>query len=219
MRTGNAAFSHVHGEAYYDWLAGHPEDSRRFDRSVRSQNRLVLRGLLTSYDWASCGTVIDVGGGDGTFLAGLLRRYKHLHGVVFDLPHVAAAAPEVLRDADVADRCSVLTGSFFEAVPRGGDVYLLKTILHDWDDEHASTLLRTVRQAMPPGGRLLVMEAILRPGDAYNVGKLMDLHSLVLVQGRDRDRDAFQALLTGAGLRLTNVTETETLAIIESVPL
>ena len=218
IATGEAAFPHVHGQQYYDFLATHPEHAARFDRAVETQARLVLRTLLGVYDWARCGTIVDVAAGTGVFLAGLLRRYRQLRGVVFDLPHVVARAPAVLAAAGVTERCAVVAGSFFDAVPAGGDTYLLKTILHDWDDEHALRILRAIHRSMAPGSRLLVLEALLPPGDEFHPGKLIDLHSLVLVRGEERDRDQLARLVTSGGFEVVAVTTTNHLSVLEARP-
>ncbi|MEH1123262.1 methyltransferase [Micromonospora sp. CPCC 206061] len=218
LRTGEAAFARVHGRDYYAHLAAVPEDSARVDRSVEAQNRLVLRTLLTAYQWARCGTVVDVAGGTGTFLAGLLARYRSLRGVLFDRPHVVARAFAPLAERGVADRCEVVAGDAFQSVPAGHDTYLLKTILHDWDDQRAVRILRVVRAAMHPHSRLIVLEALLPPGDEYHVGKLLDLHSLVLVGGPDRDLDQLTALLAAADLDLVAAVPTATLAVLEARP-
>jgi hypothetical protein len=218
LRTGEAAFPHAHGRTYYAHLADHPDESARFDRSVQAQNRLVLRTLFRAYEWRRCGTLVDVGGGNGAFLAGLLSRYRTLRGVLFDLPHVLRGAPAVLRAAGVAERCDLVAGSFFESVPAGGDTYLLRTILHDWDDERATAILRAVRARLGRAGRLLVLEALLPPGDETHIGKLLDLHSLVLVAGPDRTRTDYERLLARAGLGIERVTATPTLAIMQARP-
>jgi hypothetical protein len=218
VRTGTSAFEHLFGQRYYDYLAVHPEEAARFDASVECQSRLVLRLLHTAYDWASLGTVVDVGGGTGQFLAGLLARYRRLRGVLLDLPHVVARAPAVLERAGVADRCEVVAGSFFDAVPAGADTYLLKTILHDWRDEDALSVLRVVRGAMRPDSRLVALEALLTPGDTPEIGRLLDLHSLVLVEGPDRDADDLGRLLAAAGLELVRVVPTSTLSVLEARP-
>lgn len=219
VRTGRSAFEHLFGQRYYDYLDEHPEERERFDASVECQSRLVLRLLLPAYDWASLGTVVDVGGGNGAFLAGLLARHRRLRGVLLDLPHVVPGAPAVLARAGVADRCEVVAGSFFDAVPAGADAYLLKTILHDWRDDDAARLLGAVRRAMRPDSRLVVLEALLAPGDAREIGRLLDLHSLVLVEGPDRGEEDLRRLLAGAGLEVVRVVPTGTLSILEARPV
>jgi hypothetical protein len=215
LRTGQAAFPHAHGVAYYDHLATDPDASARFDRSVHAQNRLVLRTLLSAYDWAGCGTIVDVAAGNGAFLAGLLARFRSLRGVVFDLPHVVAGAPAVLESAGVAERCVIVPGNVFDTVPAGGDTYLLKTILHDWDDERAGAILRGIAGVMPSRGKLIVLEALLPDGDQFHIGKLLDLHSLVTVAGPDRGLAELESLFTAADLALSRVVHTPSLAIME----
>lgn len=218
VRTGEPAFPAVHGAPYYDYLATHPADSARHDRSVRSQSRFVLRTVLAAYAWRELGTVVDVGGGDGTFLAGLLARHRRLRGVLLDLAHVVAGADAVLAAAGVTERCSVVAGSYFDPLPAGADSYLLKTIVHDWDDERALAVLRRVRAAVPPAGRVVLLEALLPAGDEYHVGKALDLHSLVLVGGPDRDLDQLVRLLRAAELELVDVRPTPTLAVLDARP-
>ncbi len=205
LRTGRAAFEHLHGRGYYEQLAVDPDFAARFDRSVEAQNRIMLRALLAAYDWSDCGTVVDVAGGTGTMLAGLLARHRGLRGVLVDLPHVLAGAPATLRRAGVADRCRLAAGSHFDPLPVGGDTYVLKTVLKDWDDERALLILRRVADALGDRGRVLVLEAVLPAGDEFHVGKLLDLNSLVLVGGPDRAERDLVTLLGGAGLRTVGV--------------
>jgi hypothetical protein len=218
LRTGRPAFEHVHGCGYYERLADDSAFADRFDRSVQGQNRVMLRALLTAYDWSDCGTVVDVAGGTGTMLAGLLARHPALRGILIDLPRVLADAPATLREAGVQDRCRLAPGSYFDPLPRGGDTYVLKTVLKDWGDEQAIQILRRVADAVSPAGRVLVIEALLPAGDAFHIGKLLDLNSLVLVGGADRDEHDLVALLAATGLRVTQVVHTTTLAILEAVP-
>jgi hypothetical protein len=219
VRTGEAAFPLVHGRDYYAHLAANPADSTRVDRSVEAQNRLVLRTLARAHDWAGCGTIVDVAGGTGTFLAGLLRRHRKLRGVLVDLPHVTGPAAGVLRAAGVDDRCEIRPGSIFDPLPAGHDTYLLKTVLHDWKDEAAGAVLRRVRAAVRPDSRLLVLEALLPADGGFHIGTLLDLHSLVLVGGPDRDLDALTALLGAAGFEVVSAAPTATLAVIEARPV
>lgn len=216
LRTGGCAFEHVHGRTYYDHLAADDELRVRFDRSVDAQNRIMLRALVPAYDWSGCGTIVDVAGGTGAFLAGLLKHHRALRGVLFDLPHVVRDAPPVLARAGVAERCRIEPGSFFETLPGGEDTYLLKTVLHDWDDEHAQRILSGVVAAMGPDSRVLVLEALLPAGDAFHMGKLLDVNSMVLVAGPDRGEEQLVALLAGAGLVTRRVIGTSTLALLEA---
>jgi len=160
--------------------------------------------------------VVDVGGGTGTFLAGLLARFPALTGTVADLPGVVAQAPAVFAAAGVTDRAAVAAGSFFDGVPAGADAYLLKTVLPGWDDEHAGRLLSRIRAAMRPDSRVVALEAVPPPGDAFDVAKLFDVQTLVMTGTGHRDRDELERLFAGAGLRLTSVTPTATLAVVEA---
>jgi hypothetical protein len=215
LRTGRPAFDHAHGCGYYDHLAGDDALRARFDRSVEAQNRLMLRAMLPAYDWASSGTIVDVAGGTGVFLAGLLAARPALSGVLFDLPHVVRDAPPVLAAAGVAERAQIVGGSFFEELPAGADTYVLKTVLHDWGDDDAARILGVLARAMTPSSRAVVIEALLPAGDAFHLGKLLDVNSLVLVGGPDRDEPQLCALLTAAGLATRAVTHTPTLGVIE----
>jgi O-methyltransferase domain len=218
IRTGRSAFEHVHGRPYYEMLAEDGDFRERFNRSVEAQNQLMVRPLLDGYDFSDCGTLLDVAGGTGVFLAGLLAHAPRLRGVLFDLPHVLAQAPPVLRRFGVEDRCELVAGDFFQALPPGADTYLLKTVLHDWDDARARLILAAVRRAMPPSGRLLVFEALPVPGDAFHIGKLLDLNSLVLVAGPDRDERELVEMLAVGGFECRRIVHTTTLAIIEAAP-
>jgi predicted O-methyltransferase YrrM len=220
LRTGKSAFEQVHGEPYYAYLIHHRDYRESFIRSCEAQNRVVLRSLAPAYGWSQCGTIVDVGGGNGAFIAGLLARNPAMRGVLFDLPHVVANASAVLNAAGVADRCTVVAGDFFEAMAQGYDTYLLKTILHDWSDERAAVLLRSLVQAMRPDSRLLVLEALIAPGNEFHLGKLLDVNSLVLAGGIDRTEEELERLLAAAGLELTrSIPTTSTLAILEARPV
>ncbi|HTB49613.1 MAG TPA: methyltransferase [Solirubrobacteraceae bacterium] len=216
IRTGQSAFDYIHGQSYYDKLARDEDFRELFDRSVETQNRIMLRPLLAAYDWSGCGTIVDLAGGTGVFLAGLLARYPQLRGVLFDLPHVVSRAPPVLEAAGVTERCAIEPGNLFDAVPTGRDTYLLKTVLHDWPDARARRILDVVAEAMRTDSRVIVIEALLPSGDAFHIGKLLDMNSLVLAAGPDRDESHLLALLSSAGLEHRRVVRTATLAILEA---
>jgi hypothetical protein len=215
LRTGEPAFDHVHGQRLWDYLGEHPEDGERFDRGMQAMTRPELRVLLTAYPWAALGTVVDVGGGNGAFLAGLLARHRSLRGVLFDLPHVVAGAAPVLAEAGVEDRCEIVAGSFFEDVPPGADAYVLKRIVYGWDDEGALALLRAVRAAMSPGSRILVFEPVVAPGNDNDFGKILDVVMLVVDGGRARTAGELGELFDAAGLELERVVPTWAFSIVE----
>jgi hypothetical protein len=216
LRTGGPAFDLANGKGYWEHLADHPDESRRVDRWMRSVNRLHLRTVVPAYPWHELTTLVDLGGGDGSFLAGLLPRHPGLRAVLLDRPYVVAAADDVLRAAGVADRCEVIAGSFFDPLPAGADGYLLKTVLPGFADDDATRLLTRVREAMRPDSRLVLLEAILPPGDAFDVAKLFDIHTLVLTGGAHRSRVELERLLAGCGLRLDRTIPTATLTVVEA---
>ena len=172
-----------------------------------------------AYDWSGIGSVADVGGGNGAFLAGLLARNKTMRGVLADLPGVVAGAAETFRKAEVADRCETIDCNFFEAVPGGADAYVLKRILYGWKDEQAALILRTVRRAMRSESRLLVIEPIVdMPGNA-DMSSRYDLLMLAMMGSRARTREEIDKLFSEAGLKLTNVIPTLIFPIVEGRPV
>jgi hypothetical protein len=202
VRTGESAFAHVHGEPAWEYRSHHPAAAERFDSAMSDNTRRSNADLIDACDFGRFGTVVDVGGGRGAFLAALLGRHPGMRGVLFDLPHVAKAPP------GLDDRLAVVTGSFFDGVPSGGDAYVMKYILHDWDDGDAAAILRACREAMAPSASLLVIERDLgRPGESLE-SKVSDLNMLVSLGGRERTIDEYAALMERAGLRFVQATPT-----------
>ena len=156
--------------------------------------------LLSCYDFAQFGHIVDVGGGDGTLLATLLAGCSETRGTLFDQAHVVARAPDVFHRAGVDGRCGIIAGSFFDAVPEGGDAYLLKFILHDWDDDHCARILANCRRSMTGRARLLIVERLMAPPNQGLDGKLSDLNMMVNVGGQERLHEEFTALLRRTGL-------------------
>ncbi|MGB8273875.1 MAG: methyltransferase, partial [Alphaproteobacteria bacterium] len=208
VRTGENAFRHVHGASTWEYRALHPEEGRMFDAAMTGLSRQVSKAVVEAYDFGSFGRVVDVGGGRGVILAAILAANPAVRGVLFDQPHVMADAGPVLRDAGVADRCDVQGGNFFTSVPAGGDCYILKAILHDWNDAEATQILRVCRAAMPADGKLLLVEQVIAPPNEGLIGKMSDLNMLVAPNGRERTADEFADLLALAGFRLTSVVPT-----------
>jgi O-methyltransferase domain/Dimerisation domain len=220
VQTGENAFPHVHGANVWEYRVQHPEVSAVFDRAMQDVTRLANDALLDAYDFGRFATVIDIGGGNGTLLAGLLQRYPSMQGALFDQPHVVARADEVFRRAGVADRARIVAGNFFEEVPEGGDAYLLKAIIHDWEDQESASILRNCRHAIADAdGVVLLVERELGPPNEEPGAKFSDLNMLVAPGGRERTIDEYRQLLASAGFRLDRVTPTARgLNIIEGSP-
>ena len=201
VRTGENAFRHVHGLDSWSFRAHHPELSVSFDRAMTDLSRQLSAAILAAYDFRRFGHVVDVGGGKGAFLAAILAMHPTVRGVLFDQPHVVNGAGPVLAAAGVADRCQVIGGSFFDSVPTGGDAYVLKAILHDWEDEPCVQILRTCRQAMADGTALLVVERELGRPNQDPDPKFSDLNMLVGPMGQERTPDEYAALFAEAGFQ------------------
>jgi predicted O-methyltransferase YrrM len=205
VRTGRPATELVFGGGLFEHLERDRETAAAFDAAMAGYTSVVARALLGTYDFARFRTLVDVGGGTGALLAAILAAHPDARGVNFDLPHVAERARALIAAQGLADRCAVASGDFFAAVPPGGDAYLLKMILHDWDDERSVAILRRVREAIAPDGRVLVLEAVLPEGNAPSPGKLLDVNMLVMTGGRERTCDEFAALYSAAGFALDDV--------------
>ena len=220
VQTGKNAYPHVHGANVWKHCVQHPEVSAVFDRAMQDVTRLVNDSLLDAYDFGRFATVVDVGGGNGTLLAGLLQHYQSMRGVLFDQPHVVVHADEVFRRAGVAARAHIVAGSFFEGVPEEGDAYVLKAIIHDWEDEESMTILQNCRRAIGDGdGVLVLVERELGPPNQQPGAKFSDLNMLVAPGGRERTIDEYRQLFASAGFRLDRVTPTARgLNIIEGAP-
>ena len=218
LQTGRPAFLHHFGREYWDWLAGHPAVASKFNAGMRQRTAALLDVALPLFEWPAHGTVVDVGGGNGQLLARVLVSRPALRGIVFDLPQGVAEAPPVLKAAGVADRVHVVAGNFCEAIPAGHDLYILASVLHDWDDTQAARILECCRRAMPPSGRLLLFESVLAPGAEADLGKLVDLHMLVLFGAQERSRQQWQALLAGSGFTIHRIVPTPALHWIEARP-
>jgi predicted O-methyltransferase YrrM len=201
VRTGEPAFDHVHGTDWWSHLATHAEDAAIFDNGMGNLARQVHAMALETCDLSDAKVVVDVGGGHGHLSAALLNRYTDLRAIVFDLPQVVAGAEKVLAEAGVAHRADTAAGDFFTAVPEGGDAYILSMILHDWEDARAIDVLGNVRRAMNPGGKVIVIDAVIPEGDHPHMGKLIDIVMLALLPGRERTEADFASLFDAAGLR------------------
>jgi hypothetical protein len=220
VRTGETAFDRVFGEPCFDYLAKHPEDSAVFNEGMTGFSSSVAPAVAEAYDFSKFGTIVDVGGGHGVLLTTILKAHPKVRGVVYDASHVAEGAKEPIRAAGLADRCRIEGGDFFKTVPAGGDAYLMKHIIHDWPDDKATTILKNCRQAVSPGGKLLLVEIVIKPGNEPDIGKIIDLEMLVLPSGRERTEAEYAKLFAGAGWKLTRVVPTNSpMQVIEGEPV
>lgn len=216
IRTGESAFRAVHGEDYWDYLDDRPEESERFDRTQGAMTQLELQAVLRVFPWRDVGTAVDVGGGNGAFLAGLLERHPHLRGVLVDQAHVVAHADAVLGGPLGEGRCEVRAGSFYDPLPPGADVYMLKRVVWGHPDDEVARILARVRDALPADGRLLVLEPMIHPGARFTQGKIQDLRFLALGGGGARTPEQLEALLEASGLALDRVIPTPVITVAEA---
>ena len=219
LASGEPAFPRVHGMSVWDWFAAHPEEEQVFAGAMATLTELFGAGVAAAYPFGEVERLCDVGGGIGTLLASVLARHPHLAGVLFDSPEVIAAAGAFLAERGVAERVERIGGSFFATVPPGCDAYLLKNILHDWDDERAARILANCRRAMQPGHRLLVVDAVVEKDTVNNFGPLSDLQMMVVCDGgRERGRSDLERLFERTGFRLARIFPTPTaMAVVEGI--
>lgn len=201
VRGGACAFERTFDQGLYARMADDPEAARRYDAAIDAFTRLEAAALSERYDFSGARHVVDVGGGHGALLEELLARWPHLRGTLFDLPHVTERAAERLA-ARFAGRAAVASGDFLESVPPGADHYLVKYVLHNWSDERAARILAACAAALPPKGRILVIEAVLAPDGRADLAALLDLEMLVLTGGRERRKPELRRLFKTAGLRV-----------------
>jgi hypothetical protein len=219
LETGKNAFERVHGTSVWDWFDAHPEERGTFAAAMSSMTTLDAPGVAAAYPFSEVKRVCDVAGNRGALLAEILAKHRHLRGVLFDNAGVIATAPELLGPRGVAERVELSSGSFFEQIPQGCDAYLLKNILHDWDDQRSLTILRNCRRAMQPGHRLLLVELVVERDEADGIGPLSDVQMMIVCgEGRERSRDDFARLFRETGFELRRVVPTATLmSIVEGV--
>jgi hypothetical protein len=216
VKTGTPAFDQAHGAPLFDHLARHPADAAVFNAAMVSVSNLDLPAILEAYDFSSFAKIVDVGGGHGMMLRSILERYPGCRGILCDLPPVIAGAATI-RESPAAARCELVGADFFQWVPAGGDAYLLKRVLHDWEDDQALRILQNCRRAMAAAGKVLVMDAVVKPSNEPDPAKWMDLNMLTLLPGRERTAAEFDELYARAGFRLTRIVPALRVSIVEGV--
>jgi hypothetical protein len=214
--TGENAFKDLNGMDVWEYRAKHPEANAIFNRAMTHLSRGGAEAVLAAYDFSSFRHVVDVGGGQGALLAAILAVCPQARGTLFDQPRVVAGAKSNLEERGVINRCAIVGGSFFEAVPEGGDAYLMRAIIHDWEDAEAIAILKVCRRAMREPAKLLLIERNLAPPNEMPAAKFMDLNMLVGPGGRERTRDEYAALFDKSGFELTHVLPAGTASVIEA---
>jgi hypothetical protein len=219
VKSGEPGFNRLFGQPYFDHVAGDESAGRVWDAGMACFSGMENGPIASAYSFPRNACVVDVAGGQGGFLAEVLRTDPSLRGILFDRPEVVKA-PQSLEDAAVLDRCELVGGDFFDAMPPGGDVYVLKRILHDWDDQTCVKLLKRCREVMPSEGRLLVIDAVIPPGNDPHPAKIVDLVMMSVLPGRERTEQELSALLTDGGFTLNQVIPTRSmLCIAEASPV
>lgn len=219
IETGKPAFDKLYGKPPFDYLTEHPEKAQNFDRAMEGIHGAETAAMLDAYDFSDIGVLCDIGGGNGSLLIATLRRFPLLRGLLYDLPATAERARANIQKEGLLARCSALGGSFFESIPAGGDAYLMRHIIHDWDDEKSLTILRHIRKVIKPEGRLLLVEAVIPPGNDPSWSKFLDLNMLLIPGGKERTEGEYRDLFERAGFRLSRIVPTTTeMSVIEATP-
>ncbi len=219
IREGKSQTSRVLGASPWEYLAGSPEEAGRFGQAMSNMSSQAVAGITEHYDFSEIEHLVDVGGSQGTLLLEILERHPSMRGTVLDLPPVIDVTEKSMADHPLRSRVELVAGSFFESVPAGADAYMLKHILHDWPDAQCLEILRTIRKAIPANGRLLVFDALLVP-EAPPWAHWLDVHMLVLQDGKERSPEEFGALFAEAGFEMTKAVPIPApVAIIEARPV
>jgi len=219
LQTGKTGFEKAFGKPAFDYLADHPDEAALFSETMVGFHGDEPPAVAAAYDFSRFKTVADIGGATGNLLAAILSKHAGPRGLLFDLPHVVKDAPGLLKARGVADRVAIVPGSFFETVPAGAECYVMSHVIHDWSEEQCLTILGHCRRVVPKDGRLLIVEMVLPPGDAFHPGKLLDITMLVMPGGQERTEGEYAELLGKARFRLERIIPTPSaVSIVEAVP-
>ena len=220
VKTGEIAFDNFFGRDIWAYFEQNPEDAAVFNNSMTGMTAALNESLLNVYDFSKFNTIVDVGGGHGGLITEILKSNPNTKGILFDADEVVSGAREKLVAAGISDRCETVAGDFFQAVPAGGDVYMMKWIIHDWDNERAIRILKNCRTQMRPDARLIVVDCVVPETNEPDFSKFIDLNMLVMTGGKERTAREFEALLAEAGFKLLQVIPTnQPISIIEAQPV
>jgi O-methyltransferase len=219
VKTGESAVPTTTGKGLFEFFAGEPALSKIFNDAMTGFSHTVIPAVVDAYDFSGITTLVDIAGGHGAVLTSILQKYPSMNGVLFDLGHVIEGAKARIAAQGLSDRVTTASGDFFTAVPAGGDAYIMKHIIHDWDDQKATLILKNIRAVLPRDGRVILLEAVIPPGNEPGFGKILDLEMLVIPGGKERTEEEFRALFAAADFELTRIAATRSpLSVVEARP-
>jgi ubiquinone/menaquinone biosynthesis C-methylase UbiE len=217
VQTGKEAMQETFGRKFFQYMTEHPERHRIYDAAMTGIHDAETQPMLDAYDFSGFASIVDIGGGNGSLLAAILKKHSNCRGVLFDLPEVADTAHSVIDNYGLSDRCDIVGGNFFDSLPPDCDAYLMRHVVHDWQDKEAITILSNCRKVMKPGGRILLVETVIPSLNEPCFGKWLDL-MMLLVGGRERTEEQYRRLLSAAGLRVSRIVPTtHEVSVIEAV--
>ncbi len=218
VRTGNPAMQQIYGVPNFEYLKQNPEEARIFNDAMSNVSTIDSPAVADAYNFSGIRSIVDIAGGHGLLLATILDRNPHLQGTLYEMPHVLEGAKSGPLKP-VMDRCTLASGDMFSSVPAGADAYIMKHIIHDWPDDRCVQILNACRKGVNPGGKLLVVDSVIQPGNDFSPGKFLDLQMMVFPSGCERTEKQFRDLFASAGWRLTRIIPTAAQdAIVEGVP-
>lgn len=207
VKTGQTAFDDHYKMDVWEYYGKHPETAANFNKAMAGLTQYLAKTAVPAYDFNSFNSIVDIGGGNGALLFAILKATSKAKGIIFDAPHVIPQSLQMIEQEQLNNRCEAIGGNFFESVPEGKDLYLLKYILHDWTDEDGINILRNCSKAMHKGSKVLIVESVIPPGNEHHAGRYMDITMLACTRGRERNMGDFRHMLNEAGLILNKVIE------------
>ena len=220
VRTGEIAFDNFFGADIWKYFEQNPEDAAVFNNSMSGVTAATNEEILAVYDFSPFERVVDVGGGHGGLITSLLKSNPKLRGILMDAPQVIEGARPKIEEAGLSNRCETVAGDFFKAVPAGGDAYIMKWIIHDWDDERAIAILKNCRNQMSGNGKVIIVDCVVPENNDLDFSKFFDLNMMVMTGGKERTEKEFAQLLDAAGFKLLRVIPTKVAtSIVEGEPV
>jgi hypothetical protein len=219
IKTGNTAFDYVEGMPVWKYYDTHPEEGLNFMKAMTGLTNAVIMNVIPVYDFTGIKSIVDIGGGNGALMFGMLEAAPASTGIVFDEEYVVSETKTAIEEKGYASRCQTIGGSFFDFVPEGADLYTMKMILHDWDDERSITILKNCYKAMRSNSKLLILDSVIPADNSGHPGKFMDINMLAMTGGRERTEEEFSRMLKMSGLKLNRVIHTHSplFSIVEAV--